>query len=312
MAASITPMPRWRSAGRSLARLLAAILLVAACAPGPSAGPTTPPSPTLGPTASPGTSSAESPAPTPAGAPLRVYLVLGFGGQAGLVPVVRSISDGGVGPEAAMRALLAGPTEVEAAARPAIYTGIPEHVDLLGLTIDGGVATVNLSGSFEAPTDDGLATSMRLAQVVYTLARFPGIDAVGFEIEGRVVTLIGPPGLEFSIDRPLNREDLLKALPPLFVDEPAWGASIASPVHVAGLANAFEATFELRIADVEGRGLAAGTVTATCGTGCWGEFGVDVPFSIQAGGPGVLQVFEESAKDGGRLNLREYAVTLTP
>lgn len=303
-----------RSARGSLVGALAAIVLVAACAPGPTptASSTATSSAIPSPTGSPSSSPADSAAPTPTGAALRVYLLLGFGGQAGLVPVARATSDGSATPEAAMRALLGGPTDIEAGARPAIYTAIPGGVELLGLTLDGDVATVDLSDAFEAATDDLLPTSMRLAQVVYTLTSFPGIESVGFKIEGRLVTLIGPAGLEFSIDRPLDRLDLLKALPPLFVDQPAWGGTITSPVHVAGLANAFEATFELRIADAEGRGVAAWTVTATCGTGCWGEFGVDVPFSISAGGPGVLQVFEESAKDGARLNLREYAVTLVP
>lgn len=303
-----------RSAGLGAA-LAGTLLVVAACAPGPTAPASTPTPPaveTLGPTASPGSSSPASVAPTPVSEQLQVYLVLGFGGQAGLVPGVRPNAGGGVGPDAAMRALLAGPTDIEASARPAIYTAIPAGVELLGLRIDGGVATVDLSGTFEARTEDGLPTSMRIAQVVYTLTRFAEIDAVSFEIEGRLATLIGPAGLEFSIDRPLNRPDLHKALQPLFVDEPAWGASISSPVRVAGLANAFEATFELRIADAEGRALAAGPVTATCGTGCWGDFEVLVPFIVQAVGPGVLQVFELSPRDGARQYLREYPVTLVP
>jgi spore germination protein GerM len=308
---TIAPHMTWRSRFGCLGGFLATILLIAACSPGPSPAPTATPASTAGPTASPA-SPTETVAPTAVPTAVRIYLVLGIGEGAGLVPVERLDADPSPTPEAALRLLLAGPNADEAAARPAIYTGIPEGVELRGLTMAGGVAMVDLSSGFEDTTEGELPTSMRIAQVVYTLTRFPGIESVQFEIDGRLVTVIGPPGALFSVDRPLAREDLSDALPPLFVDEPAWGATLVSPVTVTGLANAFEATFELRIADAEGRGVAAGSITASCGTGCWGDFAVDVPFSVQVGGPGLLQVFEESAKDGARINLRQYPVTLTP
>jgi hypothetical protein len=254
----------------------------------------------------------ETAAPTasPAPALLRAYFVLGFGGQTGLVPVVRSAPDGVPTPDGALRELLAGPSEVEGAAAPAVRTGLPSAVELRAVTVEGGVAIVDLSAAFQDPTDEDLPTAMRVAQVVYTVTQFPGIAAASIEIEGDLVAVIGPDRL--AQDRPFTRADFTAQLPPLFVDEPAWGATIASPVRVTGLANAFEATFELRIADAEGRGLAAGTVTATCGSGCWGDFSVDVPFSLDVAGPGLLQVYEESAKDGARQNLRVYPVTLVP
>ena len=49
---------------------------------------------------------------------------------------------------AAVNALLAGPSAAERAA--AVGTSIPDGTDLLGLSIDGGVATVNLSRTFES------------------------------------------------------------------------------------------------------------------------------------------------------------------
>lgn len=253
---------------------------------------------------------AVSPVPSPGVATMRIYLVLGLGGQTGLVPVVRPAPDDGAGPEAAIRALLDGPSDAESSARPAVYTAIPEGVQLRELVIEGSVATVDLSGSFEAATEDGLATAMRVAQVVYTVTQDPVVESVRLRIDGALVTSVGPGG--YPQDRPFTRAGFTDQLPPLFVDQPAWGATIASPVRVAGLANAFEATFQVRIADADDRALAAGSVTASCGTGCWGDFDVEVPFSVQAPGPGILQVFELSPRDGARQNLREYPLILAP
>lgn len=291
--------------------LVAATVALAACSPAPTAVPSgngtiAPPTPP----GSPGPSGLETAAPTPTGASVRAYLVLGFGGQTGLVPVIRAVPEASAGPESAIRALLAGPTEVEASAQPAVRSAVPSGVELIGVDVAGGIATVNLSGQFEAATDDGLPTAMRVAQVVYTATQFPDVEAVRIQIDGALVTVIGPD--RYPQDRPLARGDLTDQLAPLFVDEPAWGATISSPVHVAGLANAFEATFQLEIVDGAGRGLAMGTVTASCGTGCWGDFGVDVPFTVQAAGPGILRVFELSPRDGSRQNERGYPVTLTP
>ena len=286
-------------------------MLVAACNPGPTASPLTTLEPTAGaPTPSPGGSGVVSPGPSTDGAALRIYLVLGFGGQTGLVPVVRPATDGGAGPEAAIRALLRGPIDAESSARPAVYTAIPNGVELRELVIEGGVAQADQTGAFEAATEDGLPTAMRVAQVVFTLTHDPVVESVRLRIDGALVTSIGPDG--YPQDRPFTRADFTDQLPPLFVDQPAWGATIASPVRVAGLANAFEATFQVRIAEAEDRALAAGAVTASCGTGCWGDFDVEVPFSIQASGPGVLQVFELSPRDGARQNLREYPLALVP
>jgi spore germination protein GerM len=318
--ASMIDRPAGRGHERGWARLAAAfgglLLAIAACGPGPTAAPSSP-SPSA--TETPGQSATAGPSdtarPTPTAASARAYFVLGFGTQAGLVPVVGRLAPTEAGPEAGVRALLAGPAavgppDVDESVLQMIQTAIPPGVGLLALTVDAGVATVDLDATFESVTDDGLPTAFRVAQVVYTLTQFPEVAGVLIRIEGALVTVIGPDA--FAQDRPLTRADFTDQLPALFVDEPAWGATISSPVRVAGLANAFEATFELRIADAEGRALAAGTVTATCGTGCWGEFEVLVPFTVRAAEPGVLQVYELSPRDGARQNLRQYPVTLVP
>jgi spore germination protein GerM len=85
---------------------------------------------------------------------IRTYFFLGsFVDNAGLVPVLREIpKTQGVG-AAAMAALLAGPNSSEMSGRPAMYTVVPEGTRFLGLRIENGIATVNLSQEFASGGD---------------------------------------------------------------------------------------------------------------------------------------------------------------
>lgn len=311
---------------RVLAFLTVAIL-VAACAPatGDLGGVATPaptgqpsievPSaePTPGSSAEPG----ESPTPTPDGSggtggttTVRAYFFLGsFVDNAGLVPVLREIPKTRAVGAAAMAALLDGPNGAELGARPAMYTTIPEGTRFLGLTIQDGVATVNLSKEFQS--GGGSASVLgRLAQVVYTLTQFPTVKSVSFQLDGEPVTVFSGEGV--VLDEPVGRDDYTDQLPAIFVDRPAWGGVLASPGRLVGVANVFEAQFTVTILDGSGRALAEGPVMADCGSGCWGSFDVTIPFTVRAAGWGTLRVFEPSAKDGTPIHTTEYPVWLTP
>ena len=241
---------------------------------------------------------------------IRAYFFLGsFVDNAGLVPVLREIPKTQAVGAAAMAALLAGPNDAELGARPAMNTTIPDGTRFLGLTIEAGVATVNLSKEFESGGGSGSVLG-RLAQVVYTLTQFPTVKAVTFQLDGVPVTTFSGEGV--VIDTPVGRADYTDQLPAIFVDRPAWGGVLGNPARLVGLANVFEATFQVRILNGAGRALAAGPVTASCGTGCWGTFDVTIQYSVGKAGWGTLQVFEPSAKDGSRTNITEYPVWLTP
>jgi germination protein M len=315
---------------RSVPVLLATLLLVA-CAPTTgTVGTVAPPSthqpslpapsdePTPGPTSVPGQSPTATPGITPGPDPtnppdfttLRVYFFLGsFVDNAGLVPVLREIPKTQAVGAAAMRALLEGPNEAELGARPAMYSVVPAGTRFLGLRIEGGIATVNLSREFEQ--GGGSASVLgRLAQVVYTLTQFPTVDGVRFELDGEPVTVFSGEGV--VLEEPVDREDYLDQLPAVFVDRPAWGGVLANPARVIGLANVFEASFQLRLLNGSGRSLADEIVTASCGTGCWGTFDETIGYDVARAGWGTLQVYVLSAKDGSVENLTEYPVWLTP
>ena len=270
---------------------------------GPSAAPATP-------RATPGVPG-ETPTPTEAGTTtVRAYFFLGsFVDNAGLVPVLREIPRTQAVGAAAMRALLSGPNDAELGARPAMYTTVPDGTRFLGLKIDAGVATVNLSREFEQ--GGGSASVLgRLAQVVYTLTQFPTVEAVKFELDGEPVTVFSGQGV--VLDAPVDRADYADQLPAVFVDRPAWGGVLSNPGRITGLADVFEATFQARVLDGAGRSLVRSVITASCGTGCLGTFDATLPYDVAKAGWGTLQVSVQSAADGSEQDLTEYPVWLTP
>ena len=275
----------------------------------PSASPAEPgSSATTAPTAAP------SPTPTPAGTTIvRAYFFLGsFTGNAGLVPVLRVVPRTVAVATAAMSALIAGPNAGELApanGNPAMYTTVPTGTKLLGITITGGVATVNLSAEF-ASGGGSASIFGRLAQVVYTLTQFPTIQSVLFKLDGQPVTTFSGEGV--ILDHAVARADYYDQLPGIFVDRPAWGAVLGNPGTISGLANVFEAQFSFELRGADGGLLAHQGVMANCGTGCRGTFSATVAYELDRPQWGVLRVFALSPKDGSPMYVTEYPVWLAP
>jgi hypothetical protein len=195
---------------------------------------------------------------------------------------------------AAIEALLAGPSDIEAAAD--VSTSVPAGTVLNDLTIDDGIAVVDLSAEFASNT-----SGLRVAQVVYTLTQFPTVEGVVIAIEG-----------ESAAGEPQSRRDFEDLLPAIVVVTPVIGQTVSSPVSVAGTANVFEATVSLRILDADGNEIAREFTTATCGTGCRGDYSTKLKFDVDSEQAGTIEVFEESAKDGSHINVVSIPVTLAP
>ena len=157
------PRPVW------IVALVLASLFLAACSddePEPT-GSSTPPT-----DSSPTDVVSPEPGDTPAGT---VDLEVWFTQDGDLFLGHRELPETDAVGAAAMEALLDGISGSEAVVD--VVTTIPEGTELLGLTIEGGVATVDLSSEFEI---GGGSASMfgRLAQVVYTLTQFPTVEGV--------------------------------------------------------------------------------------------------------------------------------------
>jgi len=162
-------------------------------------------------------------------------------------------------------------------AKPAAGT-TTQVPDGLRLTIDGGRAHV--SG---ATLNDAA-----LAQVVYTVTSFPTVQSV----DGT------------------TRVDVEAFVPAILVEQPAPGEAVSSPLRVTGSANTFEATFNYRLEDADGKLLAKDFVTATSGSGTRGTFDFSVAFDVDAAQNGTLAVFELSAEDGSVIHERVIPLRL--
>lgn len=111
---------------------------------------------------------------------------------------------------ATMKELIAGPTAAELKTWPAISSAIPAGTKLLGISVSGGVAKVDLSREFESGGGT-FGVTARLAQVVYTLEQFPTVDAVEFYIEGKRVEVFSSEGI--MLDGPQRLDDFDGLLP---------------------------------------------------------------------------------------------------
>ena len=204
--------------------------------------------------------------------------------------------------------LLIGTAPGEEDALPPLLSYIPEGTQLLGVEVAGGVATVDLSSEFARGRRHATPTSgPGFAQVVFTLTRFPEIEAVRFLIEG-----VPSANLNATMTgEPATPADFADLLPPVMIDSPVyWASSGDNPLTVNGTANVFEATVSVELLDQHGTVLNEGFTTTTCGTGCRGEFAVALPYEVAEGQIGTLVAWETSMEDGSRLYERRHPVWL--
>ncbi len=84
------------------------------------------------------------------------------------------------------------------------------------------------------------------------------------------------------------------------LEVPQNGAVVRSPVVVRGRVSVtpFEATLRGRVYDAQGQVVGEGPIMLTTEMGQPGTFEGEIPFHVTAGGPGRVEVAEESMKDG--------------
>lgn len=144
---------------------------------------------------------ARSPAPSVSpsgGSTIVLYFVRG----AGLAPVSREVAAGVSPVDAAVQALLEGPTPEERL--EGMTSEIPPETSLLDAVVLDLVAQVDLSSEFQGPAPPDVIV-LRVAQVVWTLVNLPQVTAVRFEIEGEPVSVVTAGGT--VVDRPVTAPD---------------------------------------------------------------------------------------------------------
>jgi germination protein M len=295
-AIKIRALPSW--ALLCLMTLVSAAVL-AACGGGSSPTPAASVTVTASPPAS--QSSAPSPSPSTTAAPTNLSLYFLRGEELGVA--ARRVPQTTKPATAAMEALLAGPTAAEKAA--GLTSAVPSGSRLLGLSIDGTTARVDLSARFAAG-GGSLSMQARVAQVVYTLSQFPTIKAVDFMLDGSLVETLGGEGL--ILDAGQTRADWRAFEPAIFVESPGVGATLSSPFTLSGTASVFEGSFQARLVDAGGGELASATVQASLGAPGRGRYRESISFGTSAT-RGALIVYSQSMEDGSRQNEVRIPVT---
>lgn len=135
----------------------------------------------------------------------------------------------------------------------------------------------------------------------------PTKDAVTPDVNSSASTQIPTPAASEAPDSPTPAD-----LPPITVATPVSGDEISSPALVSGTADVFEATVSMRILDASGDVLVRDFTTATCGTGCRGEYEKSLAFEVDEAQDGTVEVWWDSPKDGSRQDVVRVPVTLLP
>lgn len=260
---------------------------------GPTITPSASSTPSSTPTATPEPSGSPEPSESPAPSgqtQVSVYFLHGEKVQ----PVLRSTAGPAVA-TAAIRALLDGPTAAERTA--GLTSSVPDGTELLGISVADGVATIDLSEDYSSGGGT-LSMTTRLAQVVFTLTRFPTVDAVNFRLEGEPVEVFGGEGI--VLDRPATRAQFEEQSPAVLIESPTLNQTVEGPLRVSGSANVFEGVFHLELRDAGGRVLTTSRVEASSGTGTRGTFASTLAVEDSLSGPVTLIAYVNSAKDGSR------------
>ncbi len=171
---------------------------------------------------------------------------------------------------------------------------VPSEVDVVGVTLSEHMITVDMNDAFLAGSGSGLLGDFTmLNQLIYTAAHFGEIESVLFTVNDQPVTTFGTEGLDLS--EPVTRESFLDQVNSIMVTNPVQGQD-GVPLVISGAANVFEATVSYEVVGSDGSVIDEGFTTATCGTGCWGGFSIEVQGEFA--GDETVRVFVHSAEDG--------------
>ena len=268
---------------------------------------TTPPVTTATPTPSAGDPTSE-PTVEPTAAPEARIVNVYWMRDAALASGGRSVATSATA-TAAIEALLAGPDPAEQG--HGMESALPSGVELLGISITDGTAIVDLSPEFESVSFGTFGELSMVAQVVFTATQFPTVDAVDIRIGGEEREVILSHGLEA---RGLTRSGFYDAVAPgIVVERPIPGEQLNSPFTVSGFSRTFESNVQWELTLPAGETVVASGFT----TAQQPDVGVHGPFELTVGdlggatGDALLTVFEESARDGSRVNVYEVPITVT-
>jgi len=280
-------------------RLLATAVALAALAacersanPSVEASATTAPPATSSPAATPGATATATTSATPAGSMRVAVYYLGGTRRPVLYREFRTVPRSAGVVRAAVDAMLhLAPSDTD-------YRSVwPTSTQVLGVSVSGTVATVDLSGNARTASARAEVEKASLQQLVHTVtAASPTLTGVRLRFDGQT-----KESLWGHVDTrgTLTRGSQVDTLAPIWVVEPAHQARVGRTFTVKGVATVFEATVSWSVTRAGSTArLASGFVNATKGAPDRGDFTVTVTLPAGTTGDVVFTAWESSAQDG--------------
>ena len=274
---------------RTLSAVVVALLILTACNRGADLATPKPPEPTATAVADatpPPTSPSGTASPSDVVGPDTLQVFFARESERGvfLEPETRTPPEASLGVAATAMTILV----TEQPQDPGLINLIPDGTSLLGVDLDGTTLTVDL----DLPAIN-LGADFEVAmwqQIVHTGGQFATVEAVRVLDSGEV-----PESGHLDLREPITPDDF--AVAPIIISEPAEDDEVAAgEVRVSGTANVYEATVELRLVDPAEQVVEETFTTATCGTGCRGDW--EHTFTIDEPGRWTVVAVEPDPSDG--------------
>lgn len=219
-----------------------------------------------------------------------------FTGNPALVPLPIAVSAPGLTQGSDPTAALAALGELP----EGFGNEIPSDVVVSSSELVDGVIRAEMSEAFPEGSESGgaLGDFTMLNQLIYSLTMIDPNAGVLFTVDGEPVTEFGSEGLVLT--DPVTRDSFIDELNLIFLTEPVVEQD--GVYTVAGRSNTFEASLVVNVLDGNGEVVHEQFLTATCGSGCWGEFSTTIDASLIEPGESSIHVFQPSAEDGSVTN----------
>ena len=209
----------------------------------------------------------------------------------------------------AVELLMLGPTAEEAAT--GLESQIVEGAHVNAIAIREEVATVDVSPEIDAVVagepDAGVATQLKLGQIVRTLTEFETVKWVRVVVNGLEQTFAAPNDGVYAGLLNTKLVDDAKDGPPWIEIGPV--KTDRTTVHFAGTADVFEGALQARLVQ-DGKTLIEAPVQASCGTGCRGSYVLEFNAPDGTTGKVTLEVYSTSAEDGSVDEIARKDLTL--
>ena len=199
--------------------------------------------------------------------------------------------------KAALEELLKNDAQTEGA-----FVSFREDQKILGIDIENGVATVNLSPEYLLQDQSGNAETWSILAMVNTLTEFPSIEEVKFLVNGEKTQVGGLASIK--VPEKLVRDLSLVLEPEIWINTPEDGAVLSgNKVRVEGSAMVFEKTLHYKLEDKDGNVLVEDFLTMAEELSVRDVFDFEIEIPETTAKEFKLSLYGLSGKDGSPTGL---------